>query len=169
MTAKRSISIRLPESLADELKARADEEGVSLTEMLNRFARLGLRFAAEDRLPTYGGLPESYGNGHGLGDLPRQVQEQSNGYSLATQMLLAADSHEAEARPPKLADDDPEALLLAGFDEFTKTLESAMRHLTDERNRDRVIDTIGELAKLKTRLQLDPWILQKSGEPSPRG
>jgi len=155
MIAKRSVSVRLPEPLADDLKARAAEEGVSLTEMINRFARLGLKLTAEEQFPVYGGLPESYGNSHGLGDIPRQVQEPSNGYALSTQMVLAANSHEAEARPPKLADDDPEALLLAGFDEFTKTLESSMRYLTDERNRDRVVKTIGKLAELKTRLQLD--------------
>jgi len=167
MSAKKPMSIRLPEALADELKAKASEEGVSVTEMINRFARLGLRFAAEDRLP-FVGLPESNSNGHGYYSAARQVQEQSASYPLSTQVLLAAEGTDPEASAPKIADDDPEALLLAGFDEFTKTLESAMRYLTDERNRDRVIDTIGELAKLKTRLQLDPWILQKSGEPSPK-
>jgi len=153
MSAKKPMSIRLPEALADELKAKASEEGVSVTEMINRFARLGLRFAAEDRLP-YLGLPESNGNGHSRHDPPRQVQEQGSGYHLSTQVLMAAEGTEPEPEPEP--EPDEQEVLLAGFEHFIGILEVSMHYLTDERNRECVVDTIGELAKLKTRLKLDP-------------
>ncbi|MEO0497571.1 MAG: CopG family transcriptional regulator, partial [Pseudomonadota bacterium] len=55
MSVKKSMSIRLPESLADQLKHKASEEGVSVTEMINRFTRLGLRYTAEDRFSPFVG------------------------------------------------------------------------------------------------------------------
>lgn len=168
--SKRSISIRLPESLADELKTRAAEEGISVTEILHRFARLGLRFTTEDRFLPYGGVTDGNGNSHGpsgLGNGSQPLPEESNGYPLSTTQILMGADHEEEETAVSAAE-DPEALL-AGFEHFVKVLERAMRQLTEERNRDRVEDTIGELAKLKSRLQLDPWFLQKNGDHRPRG
>lgn len=152
MSVKKSMSIRLPEPLADQLKAKASEEGVSVTEMINRFTRLGLRYtteASEASFASFGGLPESHGNGYGVGDVPRQVQEHSSGYHLSTQVLMA-DSRQPEEEP------EERERLLVGFEKFIETLEISMSYLTDDRNRECVVDTIGELAKLKTRLKLDP-------------
>ncbi|MEM6520288.1 MAG: hypothetical protein AAF722_13270 [Cyanobacteria bacterium P01_C01_bin.70] len=145
------MSIRLPEPLADELKAKAFEEGVSVTEMINRFTRLGLRFGADERLPFIG-FPEGNGNGHGHGSshAPKPVHEQSNGYP-STQLLLAAESPEPDGPV------DEQRKFLTDFENFIVILEASMSFLTDERNRERVVETIGELAKLKTLLKLDPY------------
>lgn len=44
------MSFRLPESLILELKAKASEEGVSVTELVSRFSKQGLNLSMEDRL-----------------------------------------------------------------------------------------------------------------------
>ena len=96
MSVKKSISIRLPESLAEQLKTQASEEGVSVTEMINRFTRLGLRYTTEDRLSPFVGLPESNGQRQGFGTVPRQVSEPGGDYHLSTQVLMAAESSGSE-------------------------------------------------------------------------
>lgn len=148
MSVKKSMSIRLPESLAEQLKTKASEEGVSVTEMINRFTRLGLRQTTEERVSSFVGLSESNGHSQILSSAPRHVQEPGGDYHLSTQILMAAESSVSEP--------DEQAILLAGFERFIGTLENSMSYLTDDRNRECVVDTIGELAKLKTRLKLDP-------------
>ncbi|MEM9116675.1 MAG: hypothetical protein AAGD09_02205 [Cyanobacteria bacterium P01_F01_bin.56] len=147
MSVKKSISIRLPEPLAAQLKTQASEEGVSVTEMINRFTRLGLRHATEERFSPFVDLSENAPR-QSFGSVPRQVQEPGGDYHLSTQILMAAESSESESHEQKD--------LLSGFEKFIKTLEGSMSYLTDDRNRECVVDTIGELAKLKTRLKLDP-------------
>ncbi|NEQ48052.1 MAG: hypothetical protein F6K00_32780 [Leptolyngbya sp. SIOISBB] len=148
MSVKKSMSIRLPESLADQLKNKASEEGVSVTEMINRFTRLGLRYTAEDRFSPFVGLSGSNGHSQSFDSASRHVQESGGDYHLSTQILMATETSDSEP--------DEQVALLAGFEKFIGTLESSMSYLTDDRNRECVVDTIGELAKLKTRLKLDP-------------
>ena len=50
MPEKKLVSFRLPEPLITELKAKALEEGVSVTELISRFSRQGLNLSTEERL-----------------------------------------------------------------------------------------------------------------------
>lgn len=151
MSVKKSMSIRLPEGLVDDLKAKASEEGVSVTEMINRFTRMGLKFTADDRLPLYVGTLEH--NGTVAPGVARPVQEPSNGY-LSSQLLYQPPLDEEMASPSSKS--DKHERLLEGFEKFIAILDHSMSYLADDRNRESVLETIGELAKLKTRLKFDP-------------
>jgi hypothetical protein len=50
MAEKKLVSFRFPEPLISELKHRAAEEGVSMTELIMRFSKQGLEVSTEERL-----------------------------------------------------------------------------------------------------------------------
>ncbi|NJP11607.1 MAG: hypothetical protein HC866_20830 [Leptolyngbyaceae cyanobacterium RU_5_1] len=47
---KKLVSFRLPEDLLQELRARADEDGISVTELVFRLLRQGLQASVDDRI-----------------------------------------------------------------------------------------------------------------------
>lgn len=151
---KKPMSIRVPEPLADELKEKAFAEGVSLTELINRFSRQGLRRSATENHLPFINLPEVNGNGHGFA-LPHQPLGQTNG-QVSAQMVLAAERPEPDGQSADKRD------LWEGIDTFVEVLEASMAYLTNEYNREHVLNTIGDLAKLKTRLKLDPCFQPRS-------
>ncbi len=50
MAEKKPVSFRFPESLITKLKARAEEEGVTVTELISRFSQQGLDGSVQERL-----------------------------------------------------------------------------------------------------------------------
>jgi hypothetical protein len=53
---KKLVSFRLPDDLMQGLKAKAETEGVSVTELVCRFSRQGLQATTNGKTPTYTGL-----------------------------------------------------------------------------------------------------------------
>jgi len=50
MAEKKPVSFRFPEPLITKLKARAEEEGVTVTELISRFSQQGLEGSVQERL-----------------------------------------------------------------------------------------------------------------------
>ncbi|NJL48255.1 MAG: hypothetical protein HC929_13195 [Leptolyngbyaceae cyanobacterium SM2_5_2] len=50
MAEKKPVSFRFPEPLITQLKARAEEEGVTVTELISRFSQQGLDGSVQERL-----------------------------------------------------------------------------------------------------------------------
>jgi|GEM_PF-6338813 hypothetical protein len=50
MAEKKPVSFRFPEPLITKLKARAEEEGVTVTELISRFSQQGLDGSVQERL-----------------------------------------------------------------------------------------------------------------------
>ncbi|MBD0304069.1 MAG: hypothetical protein ICV85_18460 [Tolypothrix sp. T3-bin4] len=49
---RKMVSFRLPEDLLQELRDRADEDGIPLTELVCRFLKQGLQATTDDRIAT---------------------------------------------------------------------------------------------------------------------
>ncbi|MEL6382898.1 MAG: hypothetical protein AAFQ89_10570 [Cyanobacteria bacterium J06626_18] len=135
MSEKKLVSFRLPESLILELKAKASEEGVSVTELVSRFSRQGLNLSMEDRLAAL--------------EQKLSVAEASN-QSLDTAMSQVAMlpvqtdvKQSVDASEPMQTYPGPQE------GQMQQRFEGLERRVREE-----VANLAGELAKLQTQLRL---------------
>ena len=133
------MSFRLPESLILELKAKASEEGVSVTELVSRFSRQGLNLSMEDRLAA---LEQQLSAPHTV--------HQSSGAAMGQVAVLAteADGEQSSA----------DAASGEGHSQHESHLQQRFERL-ERKFYDEFVNFSGELAKVQAQLKMyrDRW------------
>lgn len=157
------MSFRLPESLVQELKEAASEAGISVTELVARYSRAGLNHsteAVEERLLYLENMLEAvHTNGSAFESqtLGNAIVHTAHPWKGDT---LVAPPADGAATNGKHHHADNDADLIDAFEKFIGLLEDSMSDM-DEQNQLDVLNTIGDLSKLKVRLKMDPKLRLK--------
>lgn len=150
MSEKKLVSFRLPEPLIMELKAKASEEGVSVTELVSRFSRQGLNLSLEERLVAL----EQKLIETAAADLPAITTPDSPAVTSpiapaptpAARLASESAATYAAAEPPAIATTDPTQLHLGQLQQrFDKLVQN-------------FVNFAGDLQKLKTQAELSASI-----------
>lgn len=147
------MSFRLPEPLADRLKEAAEDEGISMTELVARYSRMGLNLSGEDRMASLEALLE---NGMPL------IEPYASNHAIVPTSLLdeGADDNGANGAG-KPAADSPH--LIREFENFIHLLEDSTETLNTD-IREEMLKMIGQLSILKARLKTEPSLKRATAQ-----
>lgn len=148
------MSFRFPEPLADRLKEAADDEGISMTELVARYSRMGLNLSGEDRMASLEAMLE---NGMPL------IEPYPSNHAIVPTSLLdgGADDDNGTNGAGKPAADGPH--LISEFENFIHLLEDSTETLNTD-IREEILKMIGQLSILKARLKTEPSLKRATAQ-----
>jgi hypothetical protein len=150
MSGKKLMSFRFPEPLADRLKEVASEEGVSITELVARYSRMGLNLASEDRFSSLetmlenGMLLEPYPSTHAI--VPAVLSDDDTTERAVNGNPASISQNTDSTQGPHLINE---------FETFIHLLEDSTEMLNTD-IREEILTMIGQLSILKARLKAEP-------------